>query len=119
MLYQKQKRMTLKIANLILVILGLAISSPILAAATTLTNPLGSDDIATLIGKAIAFLLGAFGAIALLMFIIGGFMWMTSMGDEKKIHKGMETIKWAALGIVVAFSSYAIIKMVFEMFAGA
>jgi hypothetical protein len=87
----------------------------VLAAPTTLANPIKYNDVVTLIGGVIKFALGSFGAIALVMFIVGGIIWMTSQGDPAKVKKGLDTLVWAALGIVVVFSSYALIKMVFEI----
>lgn len=88
---------------------------------TSLTNPLcppGSPSCAegtsvpTLIGKVIKAALGIVGSLALLMFIYGGFMWMLSGGNEKMIEKGKTTLMWAALGLVLIFTSYALVNFV-------
>jgi hypothetical protein len=80
-------------------------------AVVTLNNPLG--DVSTpqqLIGKVISAILGVVGSLALLMFIFGGFTWMTAAGNEKKVTQGRDILMWAAIGLIVIFISYAAIR---------
>ena len=82
---------------------------------TSLENPLGSvTSISQLYGRIIYAFLGLSGAVALVMFILGGFSWMTAGGNEEKVKKGRDTLIWASLGLVVIFSSYAVLKTIFE-----
>lgn len=75
-----------------------------------LENPLGSvDSIPGLIGRLIKVLLGISGSVALLMFVWGGFQYLVSAGDPKKVEKGKETLKNAVLGIFIILFSYAAI----------
>jgi len=84
----------------------------------SLSDPLCINNVSltpqTLIGKVIAAALGIVGSLALLMFIYGGFTWMTSAGSAEKVTKGKGIMVWAALGLVVIFSSYALVKFVIE-----
>ncbi len=83
--------------------------------AETLYNPMsGTKDVPTLIGKILSIVIGIIGAIALVMFIFGGFLWMTSAGDTGSIKKGKDTMVYAVLGLVVVFSARAILSFVFE-----
>lgn len=84
--------------------------------AAKLDNPLGpkADNLAVIYGRVIYAFLGLSGAVALIMFIIGGFTWMTAAGNEEKVTKGKQTLLWAVLGLIVIFSSYAILKTIFE-----
>ncbi len=78
---------------------------------TNLENPLG--DITSpqlLIGKLIDSVLGIVGSIALLMFIFGGLTWMTSGGSAEKIKKGRDIIVWSAIGLIIIFASYGLVK---------
>ena len=83
--------------------------------AKALYNPLGSKNLSipTLIGKLISIFINIVGAIALLMVIYGGFIWMTSRGDSNKIKSGRDTLVWAALGLVLIFSARAILNLFF------
>lgn len=85
-----------------------------------INNPLGKDmnTPQKFIGRIISGLLGVIGSIALVMFVLGGFKWMTSAGDKNKVASGRDTMLWAVLGLTVVFSSYALVKFVIEKVAG-
>lgn len=79
----------------------------------SLSNPLGSDvTIPGLIGRVINAILGIVGSLALVMFIYGGFTWMLAAGSSEKVKKGKDILVWAAIGLIVIFSSYALVKFV-------
>ena len=115
-----------KLKNILLIILFLIIISPVVVIAATeagsdsvsLTNPLTGDqtskDIPVLIGQVINAALGVVGSIALVMFIYGGFTWMTAAGNAEQVTKGKNIIVWAAIGLVVIFSSYALVRFVIQ-----
>ncbi|MEK7994957.1 MAG: pilin [Planctomycetota bacterium] len=71
-----------------------------------LLNPLGDGTTPEiLIGRIIKALLGLSGSVALLMFVWGGFLYLTS-GDSKRVQTAKDTLKHAALGLVIIFLSY-------------
>lgn len=84
--------------------------------ASAITNPLGSTSLTPqlLAGRIISAVLGIVGSIALIMFISGGFKWMTAGGNEEKIKRGKDTLVWATLGLIVIFAAYAMLKFIFE-----
>lgn len=82
------------------------------AKTVSLTNPIGTSDVPTLIGKIISAVLGVIGSLALLMVIYGGFTWMLAAGSSEKIKKGRDIIVWAMIGIVIIFTSYALVTFV-------
>ena len=77
-----------------------------------LTNPLGTTSIPQLIGQIINAVLGFVGSIALLMFIYGGFTWLTSRGSADSIKRGTGIMVWSIAGLVLIFSSYALVKLI-------
>ncbi|MBT3949105.1 hypothetical protein HOF40_03385, partial [Candidatus Parcubacteria bacterium] len=82
---------------------------------TPLKNPLGTvDAIPVIFGNVIKALTGFMGSAALLVFIYGGVMWIMSGGNAERVKKGNQAMIWAVVGIVVIFSSYAIITLVIE-----
>jgi len=83
-----------------------------------LQNPLGETDPVALISRVIFAVLGLTGAIALVMFIWGGLQWMTAAGNAEKVTKGRDTLMWAALGLIIIFSSYAVLTAVFKALQG-
>jgi hypothetical protein len=81
-----------------------------------LPNPLDPQDkgitIYDIPGRVIKALLGLTGAIALVMFIYGGFLMMFSGGNPSTVKKGKDTLVMAVLGLVVIFASYAIVNFI-------
>ncbi|MFA5130983.1 MAG: pilin [Patescibacteria group bacterium] len=67
-----------------------------------------------LIGKVINSILGVVGSIALIMFIFGGLTWMTSGGSADKIKKGRDIIVWSAIGLVIIFASYGLVRVLIQ-----
>ena len=86
------------------------------AQSVPLNNPLGNDAAATspqaLIGRVISFVLGIVGSLALLMFIYGGFLWMTSAGKDEKVEKGKQILIWTTAGLALIFLSYALVNFI-------
>lgn len=87
-------------------------------AAEELPNPLGITSPDLLIARIIKTFLGIVGAIALLYFVWGGFLLLTSAGNPEKTKKGRDTIFWAILGLVIIFGSYGITEAVFRVLSG-
>lgn len=82
-------------------------------------NPAGVTSIQSFIALVIRAMLGLVGSFALLMFVYGGFLWLTSRGNHEMIAKGSSTMTWAAAGLVLIFSSYAIVSYIFEVLGAA
>ena len=81
-----------------------------------LTNPLGNVNIFDIVANIRKTILGLVGVAALVMFIYGGILWMTSAGNSQRIEKGRETLTWAAIGLVVIFASYALVNLILKAF---
>ncbi len=80
--------------------------------ATQLTNPVtGANNIPDVIGKGVRTLLGVVGAIALLMFVLGGVRWILAAGDPKAVTAASETLRNATIGLAIIFFSYSIISL--------
>jgi len=77
-----------------------------------LPNFLGITDPNILINRIIKAVVGVTGSAALVIFIYGGFLWLTSMGDASKVKEGTNAMKWAAIGLAVIFSSYILINFI-------
>ena len=82
---------------------------------TGVTSKQSTQTLETFIGSFIQGLLGLFGALSLLVFVYGGFLWITSGGNMDKVKQGKDTIIWAAAAIVIIFTSYALIDFVFRL----
>ncbi len=89
------------------------------AQAQQLSNPLQTDSPQVFIGQVINATLGIVGSLALLMFVYGGFTWMIASGNAEKVEKGKNILFWATAGLVIIFTSYAIVNFVIFEFIGA
>lgn len=52
------------------------------------------------------------GAVSVLALIYGGFLYVTSTGEAKRVESAKSTILYAIVGIVVAIMAYAIVFFV-------
>lgn len=68
----------------------------------------GAAGIATLVGRILKAVLGTVGAIALLIFVYGGFLMLASSGKPENINKGKEALVWAIIGLIVILTSYVL-----------
>ncbi len=57
-------------------------------------------------------LLSVVGIIAIISLVIGGGMYLTAYGNEKRIDTGKKTITYAILGIVVTLAALVIVRQV-------
>lgn len=79
-----------------------------------LNNPLGTVNIPTILGRFVKAAIGLVGALFLVMFIFGGFLWMTAGGSEDRIKKARKTLVNATLGFIVVALSYTFVTIVFQ-----
>lgn len=98
-----------KLNKLIIPTFMATLTQPVFA--QTLTDPLGGASIPTIIGRIIQAALGISGSLALIMFIYGGFIWMTSGGTPDRVTKGKKTLIWAVLGLVIIFTAYVLVDL--------
>ena len=99
--------------------LGLALlaATPVLAqsdsaALVAESAGLGGGDIVQIIGTIIKVFLGLLGIIFLLLVIYSGFLWMTSGGSDKQVHRAKQMLINATIGIVITLMSFAITSFV-------
>ncbi len=79
-------------------------------------SPIGPVTGPELIGRIIKTVLGVVGALALAMFVFGGFTWLTSAGSADKIKKGKDILIWATIGLIVIFTSYTLVDFILTAF---
>jgi len=91
---------------------------PLATRAAELSNPLSVNNPEDLALQILKIFLGFLSLIALIMFIYGGFMMLTSAGNTERIKKAKNTLIWAAAGLVVILGSYTFLRFVFELFTG-
>ena len=83
-----------------------------------INNPIGVDDPRKIIGNIINAILGIVGSLALGVFILGGFFWVTSAGNDEKVKKGKDMVMWASFGLAIIFTSYSLVNFVINALTG-
>jgi uncharacterized membrane protein YwzB len=70
--------------------------------------------VAEIIGRLLNVALGFVGIVLLVLFIAGGFLWMTAGGDTEKVKKARAMLVNAVAGLVIIGLSYAVTSFVLE-----
>ncbi|MGB0757722.1 MAG: TrbC/VirB2 family protein [Patescibacteria group bacterium] len=99
------------------ILLALLLFFPSATHALNLQNPINVSDPDKVIGNIIQGILGITGSVALLFFVYGGLTWMTAQGRSEWVDRGRRILVWATIGLIVIFSSYAILSQFFDVFA--
>ncbi len=53
-----------------------------------------------------------------IMFIVGGFQYLTSLGNAEKVKKAQGTLRYALIGFLLFLGSYLILKVIGIVFLG-
>jgi len=85
----------------------------------TATDVKGSFIFVKLIPFLIRYAIGLAVGLSVIAFIIGGYQFMTSFGDQEKRKKGEKTIMYAAIGLVLAITAYGIVTVLTSINIGA
>lgn len=78
-----------------------------------------TDNVGSIVGSVVNVLLFLLGLAAVIVLIIAGITYTTSAGDPAAITRAKNMILYAIVGLVVAFSAYAIINWVLHAFGKA
>jgi len=73
----------------------------------------------TVINGIITGVFGILGLIFLFLTLYAGYLWMTAMGDSKKVTKAKEVLSQAVIGLVIVVLSYGISFFVVNMIGTA
>ena len=73
------------------------------------TELIGPNGVFTKISNT---LLYAIGIVAVVMLVYGGFRYIISGGDSKKVTDAKNTVLYAIIGLVIAFLAFAIVNFV-------
>ena len=89
-----------------------AIDIPCQSEIASQCNTIKAEPLSKAVWRYVSLALTLLGAIAVIVVIIGGIMYTTSAGDSSKLTAAKNTILYAIIGVVVAFSAAAIISYV-------
>lgn len=71
-----------------------------------------SDSLLQTVRKAINWILGILGMIALIILLVGGFQMVTAAGDENKYKKGFTILKQAGIGLLFIWLAALFVNMI-------
>lgn len=80
---------------------------------------LGQKDIRQTVADIIKVALGLIGIIAVVIMIAGGFVWMTSFGNEEKVSQAKSMILMGIVGLAVILTAYALTTFVIKQLTTA
>lgn len=63
-------------------------------------------------------ILGITGSLALLFFVYGGFLFLTSRGNTEQVAKGKTVLTQAAIGIIIIFGAYIGVSFLVKAIGG-
>ncbi|MDD5043549.1 MAG: Ig-like domain-containing protein [Patescibacteria group bacterium] len=76
------------------------------------SSGLAVTDIRITIARIIRIALGLLGAIATVIILYGGFLWMTAAGNEEKMETAKKILKNGAIGLAIIITSFSIASFV-------
>lgn len=77
---------------------------------------LQAEQLGTIVGGAVTFLLIVAVLVALFFLIFGGIRWITSGGDKAKVESARGTIISAIIGLIIAFLAFFILSVALNFF---
>lgn len=105
---------------IILFVLGLMILALSVAAqGIEIPNPLKADTFEELVDSLIDFIFKMAMAVAPIMIIIAGFIFVTSGGDPRGVQKAKDMLLYTAIGISVIVLSKGLIEVIKQLFSGS
>lgn len=124
MLSRRFHRFALGISGVFALLMLLGMVLPVLAQQSDLaglepvdqTIRLTSTDPRIIVGRIIQAALGLIGIISVVIILYGGFIWMTSGGDQEKINQAKKIMANWAIGLVIIFLSFAIVTFLLSLF---
>jgi glucose uptake protein GlcU len=88
---------------------------PLIAGAVTAPNQNGLApvwDAESIIGMTIEFITGIIAALAVLMIVVSGIMYLTSGGDQQRIDTAKKWLTYSIAGLVISILAYVIVVVI-------
>ena len=73
---------------------------------------LGATDPREIAANVINVILGFLGIIAVVLILVGGFMWMTAAGNDDKVATAKKIMTAGIIGLVIVLAAFGIAKFV-------
>lgn len=99
-----------------LAIFALADTANAAVATYKVTNPIATSDFAKIVANFLKWFLSVAGAIAMVMLIIAGIMYMSSAGDPQKAASAKKMVMITLAGLLLSLLSYSILVILDNIF---
>lgn len=73
---------------------------------------LPENTVSGVLSGVLSWLLGIFGLLALIGFIISGIQYLTSAGNDSMLETAKRNMTWSIVGVIVALSGFVIIQAI-------
>lgn len=80
--------------------------------------PTGQPSPVVIMAGVVNLVLGVVGVLAILVILYGGYLWLTSLGNEEKITKAKRTLLNGVIGLAIIFSSYVVAQFIVLSISG-
>jgi len=96
-----------------------ASSTPSIPQSLNITNPLrGVNDVTTLVGNIINFLIILAFPITAILIVYAGFLYITSAGNDEKVKTAQKALIWAIVGFAVVLVARSVPAIIEEFLSG-
>ena len=82
------------------------------------TTGLPETSVTMIIGAVLGWLSFTFAAIAVIVMVVCGLMYLTAGGDDSQAEKAKSCVKWAIVGVFVAGGAWIVLKTVSQFLMG-
>ncbi len=99
-----------------------ALMLPVATAADSmpyLENPIKYNNAHDLFLGIIQYFLAGVAVVSTVMFIWGGYLFLTSGGNAEQVKKGKDVLLWSSIGIVVIIGSWVLIQYLIKGLVGS
>jgi len=84
---------------------------PVLTLALEIENPLSTDSFTDLLDAITKFIIGVGLALTPVMFVVAGFMWVTSAGDPGRTKTAQNIALYTVIGLAVIILASGLVKV--------
>lgn len=95
---------------------GLAMAQLSAGIPTTQQTGISNQNILQTLGVVLKWMLAAVGVLGVIAFVIAGLIYLTAMGDDKRIDMAKNAMTYAVVGIVVALIGLIVVTTASQIF---
>lgn len=76
-------------------------------------------DLRTVVENVLKWLLGIFGFLAMIAFIVSGIIYLTSAGEKERAETAKKAMNYSIIGVIVGLSGYVVINAINSWLGGS